>query len=51
MSTFKVLQMTDSAFVESVREMLPKAKFYPGKIGGVVVRQVVQQQFVFTVSN
>lgn len=34
-------------FVQAVREWVPKARFIPARIGGCVVRQLVQQPFTF----
>jgi periplasmic protein TonB len=36
-------------FIESVRESLRRARFYPAQVGGRRVRQLVEQQFTFVV--
>jgi periplasmic protein TonB len=47
MSTFKVLESSHELFTQSVRQVLPRMRFFPAEIGGKKVRQVVQQPFVF----
>lgn len=47
MKTFKVLKATDPGFVQAVRDVLPRMRFYPAEIGGRKVRQMVQQPFDF----
>jgi protein TonB len=36
-------------FIESVREALRRARFYPAEVGGRRVRQLVEQQFSFII--
>jgi len=36
-------------FIESVREALRRARFYPAEVGGHRVRQLVEQQFSFVI--
>lgn len=36
-------------FIESVRESLRRARFYPAEVGGRRVRQLVEQQFSFVI--
>jgi len=50
-TTFKVLRMTDPRFIEPVFRAITKAKFKPGTVGGIPVRQMVQQAFFFNLSH
>jgi TonB family protein len=47
MSTFKVLESSHELFTESVRQVLPRMRFFPAEAGGKKVRQVMQLPFVF----
>ena len=49
--SIKVLESTSSAFAAAVREVLPRHRFSPAKIGGRAVRQIVQQPFVFRLNS
>lgn len=49
--SIKVLESTSSAFAAAVREVLPRHRFSPAKIGGKAVRQIVQQPFVFRLNS
>ena len=49
--SIKVLESTNSAFAAAVREVLPRHRFSPAKIGGKAVRQIVQQPFVFRLNS
>ncbi|HUF64671.1 MAG TPA: TonB family protein [Gemmatimonadaceae bacterium] len=49
--SIKILQSTNSAFAAAVRDVLPRHRFSPAKIGGRPVRQVVQQPFVFKLNS
>ena len=49
--SIKVLESTSSAFAAAVREVLPRHRFSPAKIGGRAVRQIVQQPFVFKLNS
>lgn len=49
--SIKVLESTNSAFAAAVREVLPRHRFSPAKIGGTAVRQIVQQPFVFRLNS
>ena len=49
--SIKILESTNSAFAAAVREVLPRHRFSPAKIGGKAVRQIVQQPFVFRLNN
>jgi periplasmic protein TonB len=46
-STIKVLQSTHDLFAQSVKNVLPRMRFYPAEIGGRKVKQLVQQPFNF----
>jgi len=50
-TTFIVLKATHNDFVTSVREALPYMRFSPAKIGTAKVRQLVQQQFSFRITD
>lgn len=45
--TFKVLESDHDLFSASVRAALPQMRFTPARVGGHVVKQLVQQPFVF----
>lgn len=45
--SIKIMESTNSAFAAAVREVLPRHRFSPAKIGGKAVRQIVQQPFIF----
>lgn len=45
--SIKVMESTNSAFAAAVRDVLPRHRFSPAKIGGKAVRQIVQQPFIF----
>jgi len=49
MSTFKALKSTNDLFTNSVKNVLPKMKFYAAEVGGRKVKQLVQMPFVFKV--
>ena len=49
--SIKILESTNSAFAAAVREVLPRHRFSPAKIGGRAVRQIVQQPFVFRLNS
>lgn len=51
MTTFEVLGTTDRAFAESVRRFLGRARFKPGVVGGVAVREMVQEMFYFSINR
>ena len=46
-STFKVLDSSNPAFTQAVRNALSRMRFQPAQIGSTKVSQVVQQAFVF----
>jgi protein TonB len=50
-SSFKVLESTNSQFTAAVKAALPKMRFRPAQIGKTNVSQVVQQAFVFRLSK
>lgn len=49
MSTLKILKSTNDLFTESVKNVLPRMRFYAAETGGRKVKQVVQMPFNFTV--
>jgi len=50
-TSFHVLSATHPEFVAAVREALPYMRFQPAKIGPVKVRQLVEQQFSFRITD
>jgi len=46
-----IIRATHPEFVTSVREALPYMRFQPAKIGGTKVRQLVEQQFSFKITD
>lgn len=48
-STFKVLETGHELFTAAVRNALPDMRFTPARIGGRMVKQLVQQPFVFAI--
>ena len=49
--TFKVLNSSNAAFVQAVKNELPRMRFRPAQIGSTNVSQVVQQAFVFKLNK
>ena len=49
--TFKVLNSTNDAFAQAVRDALSRMRFRPAQIGKTNVAQVVQQAFVFNLNK
>ncbi|HEX6536473.1 MAG TPA: M56 family metallopeptidase [Gemmatimonadaceae bacterium] len=49
MNTFKVLRSTNELFTMSVKDVLPRTRFYAAEVHGRKVRQLVQMPFVFKV--
>jgi hypothetical protein len=49
--TFKVLNSSNAAFVQAVKNALPRMRFRPAQIGKTNVSQVVQQAFVFKLNK
>ena len=47
--TFRVMESDNEGFTEAVRSALPRMRFVPAEVGGVAVRQLVQQPFVFAI--
>lgn len=47
--SIRVVAATDPAFVDAVREVLPRMRFRPALLGGEKVRQLVQQSFAFRI--
>ena len=50
-STLKILSSTNPEFTQSVKDALPNMKFEPAVVNGVVVKQLVQQPFQFSISK
>jgi len=50
-SSFEVMKATNPEFITAVREALPYMRFKPAKIGAMKVRQLVEQQFSFKISD
>ena len=50
-TSFVVLQATNPEFTTAVREVLPYMRFEPARIGPAKVRQLVQQQFTFKITE
>jgi outer membrane biosynthesis protein TonB len=51
MASFEVIRATNPEFVDAVRDALPYMRFKPAKIGPLKVRQLVEQQFTFRITN
>lgn len=51
MSTFKVIKTSHEQFAESVKEALPRMRFFPAEVGGHKVKELVQQPFAFAVQH
>ena len=49
MRTFTVLEATNELFVDAVKRVLSRWRFYPAEAGGHKVKQLVQMPFMFTV--
>jgi TonB family protein len=50
-SSLQVVRATHPGFVQAVREALPKMRFRPAILGGLKVRQLVQQNFAFKIQK
>ena len=50
-TSFVVLQATNPEFTTAVRDVLPYMRFEPARIGTAKVRQLVQQQFTFKITE
>ena|ERR1041385_7147787 len=50
-TSFVVLQATNPEFTTAVRDVLPYMRFEPARIGPAKVRQLVQQQFTFKITE
>jgi protein TonB len=50
-SSFTVIKATHPEFVAAVKEALPYMRFQPAKIGPMKVRQLVEQQFSFHITE
>jgi hypothetical protein len=50
-TSFEVLKSTNREFITAVKEALPYMRFTPAKIGSMKVRQLVEQQFTFKITD
>lgn len=50
-ASFTVIRSTHPEFIAAVREALPQMRFSPAKIGSLKVRQLVEQQFSFKITD
>jgi len=50
-TSFVVLQSTNPEFTTAVRDVLPYMRFEPARLGTAKVRQLVQQQFTFKITE
>ena len=50
-TSFTVLKATNPEFISAVRDALPYMRFMPAKIGSTKVRQLVEQQFTFRITD
>ena len=50
-SSFHVLNTPRPEFIQAVKEVLPYMRFEPAKIGNTKVRQLVEQQFSFKITD
>ena len=50
-TSFEIIKATNPEFVTAVREALPYMRFTPAKIGSLKVRQLVEQQFSFKITD
>ncbi|MEP6492517.1 MAG: hypothetical protein ABJF01_07560 [bacterium] len=50
-SSFLVMKSTNTEFIAAVRDALPYMRFKPAKIGPLKVRQLVEQQFTFKITD
>jgi hypothetical protein len=50
-ASFHVMTATNPEFIDAVKEALPYMRFQPAKIGAMKVRQLVEQQFSFRITD
>lgn len=50
MNTIRVLQTPHDLFVDAVKNALARSRFTPAMVGGQAVRQLVRQEFIFTLA-
>jgi len=50
-ATLKLLDWTSEEFAKAVKDALPFMRFSPAKVGAKVVKQRVEQQFIFRISS
>ncbi|HEU4641613.1 MAG TPA: energy transducer TonB [Gemmatimonadaceae bacterium] len=50
-SSFELVRPEEQAFVQAVKAVLPRLRFYPAEVSGHKVRQLVQQSFLFVAAK
>jgi outer membrane biosynthesis protein TonB len=50
-ASFQVMEATHKDFIAAVKDVLPYMRFQPAKIGKMKVKQLVQQQFSFKITD
>jgi hypothetical protein len=50
-TSFKIVNSTREEFAQAVRDAMPKMRFRPAILGGMKVRQLVQQSFSFKIQR
>lgn len=50
-TTFRLIQSTDSLFTKAARDVLPRMKFRPAWFAGKPVSQLVEQEFTFRITR
>lgn len=50
-TTFRLVDYTSNEFAKAVRDALPFMRFSPAKFGAKPVKQLVQQEFTFRITN
>jgi hypothetical protein len=50
-TSFQVVRSTHDEFAQAVRAAMPKMRFRPALLGGIKVRQLVQQNFTFKIQR
>lgn len=50
-TSFTVISSTHREFIDAVRDALPYMRFQPAKIGSLKVKQLVEQQFSFKITD
>ena len=50
-TSFKIVNASREEFAQAVRDVMPKMRFRPAILGGIKVRQLVQQNFSFKIQR